>query len=114
MTTTEPSFAEWVHELRTTDKPQGTGKLRSADDKFCCLGLYAELAGFERTPFRGFYAYETGHREEPLTAFLYEARPSWMERRHETMLSNINDAGRTFAEIADWAEAIMTPTEATT
>lgn len=36
--------AKWLEALRSDRYTQGTGVLRSADDKFCCLGVLCDLA----------------------------------------------------------------------
>lgn len=33
----------WVAALRSGDYKQGTGALRNADNKFCCLGVLCDL-----------------------------------------------------------------------
>lgn len=35
---------QWISALRSGDYVQGTGWLRSADNKYCCLGVLCELA----------------------------------------------------------------------
>jgi len=39
---------KWSHELRTTQKSQGRGCLRTYDNEFCCLGVYADIIHPER------------------------------------------------------------------
>jgi hypothetical protein len=36
--------AQWLRDLRSGEYPQGTGKLRTSDGKFCCLGVLCEQA----------------------------------------------------------------------
>lgn len=52
MTTTtvaeNPALAEWVNELRTTDRPQGKYRLHTIDHErnttgFCCLGVWCDM-----------------------------------------------------------------------
>jgi len=40
------NMERWCHELDTTDKEQVTGKL-CRDGKYCCLGIWCELAASE-------------------------------------------------------------------
>lgn len=43
---TEEQRAElvrWRDELRITEKPQGSGQLRSVDGEYCCIGVYADM-----------------------------------------------------------------------
>lgn len=35
----------WIVDLETTDAKQGTGKLRSIDNEYCCLGRACEVLG---------------------------------------------------------------------
>jgi hypothetical protein len=37
--------AKWLKALRSGDYEQGRGVLRTADDKFCCLGVLCDLYG---------------------------------------------------------------------
>lgn len=36
--------SNWINELRTTDKEQGKSYL-CRDNKYCCLGIYADMVG---------------------------------------------------------------------
>lgn len=98
----------WVAELLSGDYIQGTGQLRSNDDKFCCLGvlcnlhakMHPELAEFQNIKNMYFSAY----------GLLPEKVLYWADMKHtdggytlnyETYsLSVANDNGATFQEIA--------------
>jgi hypothetical protein len=36
-------LSRWSQELRETKSLQGMGKLRSIDNRYCCLGIYANI-----------------------------------------------------------------------
>lgn len=109
----------WVEALRSGKYEQGKHALRSADNKYCCLGVLCEIAvkeGAIEPPTQheyGSYVYE-----QMATAFLpptvltwanmqsnglSTASGQWGNSRHET-LSWLNDDGVPFAEIADTIE----------
>ena len=45
--TLHPLVKKWIEVLRTTDKKQGIGRLRTLDNKYCCLGIYCDVKGGE-------------------------------------------------------------------
>lgn len=120
--------AKWLAALRSGDYGQGKSELRSADgEAFCCLGVLCDLhAGVadEKWSENGIYLGKAF--DLPLTvskwAGLDEARDIKIpvelvphERRWDNFASNgsrdtvwiseLNDHGYTFAEIADLIEA---------
>lgn len=101
----------WLAALRSGDFKQGHSYLRTCKDEFCCLGVAAEMFkpdDLEPEPRGALLAYDGEACLAPqyvvntlnLRDFLGSARdPS------EYALSSMNDAGKTFAEIADIIEA---------
>lgn len=100
----------WVAALRSGEYQQGVGTLRSAAG-YCCLGVAAEVVlkcewvdkGLGRfTAQVGDHVLATdlaprlGSRKPDLLGLTYE-------QQNEVM--GMNDAGHSFAEIADWVEA---------
>lgn len=95
---------EWIEALRSGKYKQATGKLR-VDDSYCCLGLLCEIQGAEwrpldRAPRRVIFALAIdGRTDYPATE--YRADLSMIQMRD---LAEMNDRGKTFAEIADHIE----------
>lgn len=106
--------AKWLEALRSGEYVQGTGLLRSQDDKFCCLGVLCDLAVKDEViaeperPTHGGYRYGDDSRWDAGlpnevrkwsgVADLMGLTPSGRE------LAHLNDTGSTFAQIADIIE----------
>lgn len=106
----KPEIKEkWLAALRSGEYKQGQCALRKKDNKFCCLGVLADL-----------YAKEMGiewKMEEDCYKILDQGGtlPIWIadwaeimsdgyvDRDHLT-LASMNDHGHTFSEIADVIE----------
>ena len=96
---------QWLEALRSGTYKQAEATLRTADDKFCCLGVLCHLvAPQDWEPARG----SSGYRfREGYVAYLPPSvgdevgLPGEMAKTPMTM----NDNGQSFAEIADWIEA---------
>lgn len=92
-----PAFKrKWVRALRSNKYAQGTGQLRErALDEYCCLGVACDLVG-ARTHINGI----------PLGYSSSRLLPPELRINHETAehLSNMNDSGKSFAQIANWIE----------
>ncbi len=54
-----PEQTKWVEALRSGKFKQGKFKLRSENDRFCCLGIYEHISGTEceRDTNEKFYRY---------------------------------------------------------
>lgn len=48
---------EWIEALESGRYPQGQKRLRSIDNRFCCLGVGCEVAGIKARLFDGDYFY---------------------------------------------------------
>jgi hypothetical protein len=108
----------WVKALRSGEYKQGKNFLCMTDegvDRYCCLGVLAdecldgewrefpENAG-DRTKLIWFYNDGRGVESSQffnkiLTSDLDIKEENWMD-----ILSDMNDSGKTFNEIADWIE----------
>ncbi len=109
--------AKWVAALRSGLYLQGRGELRSANECFCCLGVLCDIknpSGWQKfissredSPF----SFESTHAFDfPPFSVREWAGLNWSEttvtiRGIAGTLDDHNDAGRTFAEIADAIEA---------
>lgn len=108
---------EWVKALRSGEYEQGTSQLKysdSAGDRYCCLGVLADLAIREGVPVN-----EEVHAEDRVASTYYDGcfalLPSsvmdWAgldevdDDSPMPTLVDMNDKnGRTFSEIADYIE----------
>ena len=88
--------AKWVEALRGGKYKQGSGWLEK-DGAFCCLGV---LCAIQDDEWKFYWTNDSMYTErlpDELNAGLAD------EDRHE--LAQMNDGGKTFAEIADYIEA---------
>lgn len=102
--------AKWVAALRSGEYQQGRERLRAANDKFCCLGVLCDIHSKETgTPWQ--YGDIDRNVYCGKTAFLPESVADWAELTHVGpyiqsigSLTNLNDGGSTFPQIADLIE----------
>lgn len=97
----------WTTALRGGDYKQGSLRLRSSQDTFCCLGVACDLVDpslWERGVRKSDYTYE-GAPVIPPDRVLEMAGISWHQARD---LVCMNDMGHSFSEIADWIDANVT------
>ncbi len=100
--------AAWVKALRSGEYSQGTGQLRSAEEKYCCLGVLCDIAPVGEW---GGEAYIAGP-DDWASAFLPRRVADWagLSSTNPAIggtggeLSYKNDRGATFAQIADLIE----------
>lgn len=99
--------AKWTAALRSGEFEQGVGSLKTLDGKYCCLGVLAEVAGFEfgekDTPCcsAGNYIVKDG-KECGYRPFEALGLAPWSQAR----LWEMNDVYcKTFPEIADYIDA---------
>jgi hypothetical protein len=108
---------KWTTALRSGEYTQGTGNLRSAGDKFCCLGVLCDLAVKAEiipVPVNIGQSYRYGAEGDMGHWFLPESvrewagldstDPDWLRDDGTFSLSRMNDNGKTFDEIADVIE----------
>ena len=104
----------WVKALRSGKYGQAQGRLAEAGNSFCCLGVLCSLAPQEVGEFIGdLFIYtnsegnEAGEREKlprPVREWS-GVKGSYGERFTKFSLADLNDYGKTFAEIADIIES---------
>lgn len=97
----------WLKALRSGNYEQCRKRLRH-DDAYCCLGVLCDLRNADAwTKTSGgtwLYNFPTGVRNEETIPFeeLFEMT---LDSDARTALIDMNDDGKSFAEIADWIEA---------
>jgi hypothetical protein len=100
--------ANWLAALRDGSRKQGTGRLRSATDEFCCLGVLLDVAGCEWLLPKNRNRYETtsfGAEGGEACSLTDEMQTTFaLSREAEAHLIAMNDGGNSFGEIADWIE----------
>jgi hypothetical protein len=107
----------WVEALRSGKYKQGKHSLARGEN-FCCLGVLCELATKEGVVKRerlgnGFIYYNSCHSHLPWPVCtwgeLQEVNPSIpaSSQTTKTTLSELNDTGSTFSEIADLIEKYL-------
>lgn len=96
---------QWVAALRSGEYQQGRGVLRK-DDKFCCLGVLCDISELYTWSDKG---RDISYGQHVFT--LPNAVKDWagLEENNPVLpgyntLSNVNDAGKSFQEIADIIE----------
>lgn len=113
----------WVTALRGSRFEQGQGKLRNEHDEYCCLGVLCQLAAEDGIIPDALWDYDTwsyvGHREylpeavwhwaglDRMNPFIYIPDPDYPDDPEEILessLSEFNDTGHSFDEIADIIE----------
>jgi hypothetical protein len=97
--------ARWVAALRSGEYQQADGCLRTADRRYCCLGVLCEISGDGAWEEDGTVSYYNV-AGQPSNSHL----PSEMNRKcgittgQEAELVRLNDGGKSFGEIADHIE----------
>jgi hypothetical protein len=90
---------EWLAALRSSTYKQGRSRLRSPTNCFCCLGVLADLTDPE-----GWIPKTRGYSwKDPNSWALLPNFPG-LDTETQQTLSEMNDAGWSFAQIADWIE----------
>lgn len=91
---------KWVEALRSGKYKQGKTTLRTGDH-FCCLGVLCDISGlaeWRSMPYQRYLYSE-------LELFLPEDVTDWAEiYAGQYELSEMNDQGRSFTQIADYIE----------
>lgn len=99
----------WLKALRGGEYQQGSGRLRRRES-FCCLGVLSDLAvkaGIGEWRGETYVAPNGEHRGEYLCSSVSDwiglgSTDLWVG---ENLVSELNDKGKTFIEIADAIEA---------
>ena len=100
----------WVNALRSGKYQQGKKRLKT-DDQFCCLGVLCDISGLSEWKKR------PDDKEEYLGAYALLNKPimDWSGMQNDSgyvshginydfQLTNLNDKGSSFAELADIIE----------
>lgn len=104
--------AKWVAALRSGEYEQAKGVLRKADS-YCCLGVLCDLSGIDTwakdVEDMNDWVYDRFFSSLPYSvrdwAGLDSEDPQvWKDDSTQARLSDLNDSGKTFAEIADIIE----------
>lgn len=97
----------WVAALRSGEYEQTTGQLRS-DTGFCCLGVACDVNDPTLWQRHAGGVVEFSYSDPIKTAYLPEALLVQLNLRsgEEDILTKMNDDGVSFAEIADYIEAL--------
>jgi hypothetical protein len=99
---------KWMEALRSGKYKQGTGCLRTINNKFCCLGVLADVIDPERWEKSGANGY-TAYYWRPGGYSAYLPSETWEELMKfpsgsQETFSNMNDGGMSFEDIADYIE----------
>ena len=91
---------KWVEALRSGKYAQARRTLRKPDsNEFCCLGVFCEVQGMEWDKDKsGFYVFSQSTMPPPIVS-------AGLLAPIAQQLAQMNDGGKTFAEIADYIEA---------
>ena len=99
----------WIDALRSGEYKQGKGALQNGD-RFCCLGVACAVLGIPKT-ISDYGAINYGNSGERSSVELPDSAAALLGMHHRTganyessSLSDRNDDGDTFAEIAYFIE----------
>jgi hypothetical protein len=96
----------WVEALRSGKYKQGTGRLRSADNKYCCLGVLSTIAKCKWMKHKSSYSVGSEyHNATDKARNFVGLRGIGGEFFNGEALWDLNDSGTTFSEIADIIES---------
>lgn len=101
---------KWVDALRSGAYVQGVGELRSESNMFCCLGVLCNLHAQEHPDFAATQIDSTYAGESEVTPKIVmnwsglKSSTGDIDDTFYTTLAELNDTGKTFAEIADIIE----------
>jgi len=114
---------EWVQRLRSGEYEQARCVLKNKDGAYCCLGVAGDVIDSDNWskvthpvwvitpphPDRDYvqaFAFLSDNNEEALELLPYDVASKYgLPRYLQEELSELNDSGKTFSEIADWIEA---------
>ena len=106
----EETKRKWVDALRSGKFQQGRSALRRvfseiADHaEYCCLGvLYETVHGKEAWNVMDYGMCKTSHGDRSATMYV----GCGLTRMDADFLARMNDAGKTFTEIADYIERVL-------
>ena len=102
---TKEQFNTWVEKLRSNEYEQGKNVLRTRDNKYCCLGVLADVVEVVWWLPSGEDDVYRGSRYEVRGGCATSLPDSILPDEVQGAYIKLNDSGRTFAEIADALEA---------
>lgn len=100
----------WLTSIRSWTHVQGTGFLRSNDDKHCILGVLADLAvvykKVVRTQDKESYLYDGNRFMLPANVLLWSGikNPHGYSTHIGKSLTDLNDSGKSWTDLADLIE----------
>lgn len=99
--------AKWLEALRSGRYKQGQFRLRSENDKFCCLGVLCDISGegeWEHLPDGG-YSYKRGEEAQSSVLPQFLADVVDLADGQEGKLVDMNDGHwLNFLQISEWIE----------
>lgn len=118
---------KWIQALRSGNYLQGRGVLRSSDDKYCCLGVCADILNpgtwtwtnlspdspsspYTLETFQNHVLQSSGDREIHPGKYISYLKENILEMvglnlSEQYILATLNDEGTTFHQIADLLES---------
>lgn len=100
---------KWIDALRSGKYEQGQKNLRSLDNKFCCLGVLCDI--IDNKKWETFEKANSAKQTYPYTYNGYTGILNYkmvtelkIKDSEQVFLTNMNDTGKSFAEIADYIE----------
>lgn len=98
---------EWIAALRSGKYTQGRSRLRTADNRFCCLGVACDLKNPKQwnVGFEGKYLYDFSTGMPPLSVMREFGMRYYSDGIDPREMAGKNDSGKwSFSEIADVIE----------
>ena len=99
---------KWLAALRSGEYKQGRGVLRRRRrgvDRYCCLGVLADLAAPKKWGESHGKSEAFGHGGSSVGRLRAPFRERLgMSHKHQETLINMNDSGKRFPTIAKWIE----------
>jgi hypothetical protein len=106
----KPDLKEkWLAALRSGDYRQAKTALRTDENEFCCLGVLCDV--FDQKQWSrdeesfGDWSFRTPEAYDYPDAWTHRATGLISEQGR--YLAEMNDAGKSFADIADWIETYV-------
>lgn len=105
----EKEFAEkWVKALRSGKYEQGEGYLENADGQYCCLGVACKISYPRARLLHKFFIDSKGQGRGYISKNLEKKMPELLRgtdaNKFVEKVSQMNDDGKSFNQIADWIE----------
>jgi hypothetical protein len=105
---------KWIAALRSGKYKQGQGLLRSANDRYCCLGVLCEVAGVPAKQVSYEDARWRGIPQDQMGCYDYDNECGFLSSRLRVnlgvdpdvayQLATMNDAGESFKSLAKYIE----------